>query len=326
MRMLKKLNIIVVVLLLCTSCTSLKTQKTTANKCWIGTWVSAQQLTERQNTPQRASLTNNTLRQVVHTTLGGSKLRIQFSNAYGNGPVTIQAAHLADSKGDSAIDTATDKALTFGGSSSVTIPAGEEIYSDALEYNVKPLSNLAVTIYFGETSSNITGHPGSRTTSYIQEGNAVTAAELKPIDQMEHWYNLSEIDLWLDNSYACVVTLGDSITDGRGSTDNQNNRWPDFLAKRLLANPDTAKVGMLNQGVGGNTMTTGGLGVPVSKRFEHDVLDPCGVKWVLVLEGVNDIGNSGGFGGFGRGGLIGAASTNKVVTLVVVMYLIKPTR
>ncbi len=299
MRILKKLSIAMVILFLCTSCTSLKPKVTPKNKCWIATWVSAQQLTERNNNPP-APLSNSTLRQVVHVTLGGSKLRIQFSNMYGNSPVTIQAAHVADSKGASAIDTATDKALTFDGSPSVTIPAGEEIYSDEIEYDVKPLSNLAVTIYFGETSRNVTGHPGSRTTSYIQEGNAVSAPEMGSASKIEHWYNLSRIDLWLEDSYACVVTLGDSITDGRGSTDNKNDRWPDFLAKRLLANPDTAKVGMLNQGVGGNNVVSGGLGVAATQRFEHDVLDPCGVKWVIILEGVNDI--NGGFG-FNRGNI-----------------------
>ncbi len=292
MRTLKKSGIAVIILFLCASCSSPVSQAKNTKECWISTWVSAQQLTERQNTPQRASLTNNTLRQVVHVTLGGNKLRIQFSNAYGNSPVTIQAAHLAVSMGGSAIDTATDKALMFDGKPSVTIPAGKEIYSDAMDFKVEPLSNLAITIYFGETSRNITGHPGSRTTSYIQEGNAVTAEELNPVDRMEHWYNISKIDLWLDDSYSCVVTLGDSITDGRGSTDNKNNRWPDFLARRLLANPDTAKVGMLNQGVGGNNVVSGGLGVAASRRFEHDVLDPNGVKWVLILEGVNDIGNN----------------------------------
>ena len=292
MRTLKNSSIALIILLLCTSCTSLTSKGTSAKECWICTWLSAQQLTERRNNPPAPGLTNNTLRQVVHVTLGGSKLRIQFSNAYGTSPVTIQAAHLAVSKGGSEIETATDKALMFNGSPSVTIPAGEEVYSDTIDFDVKPLSNLAVSIYFGETSPNVTGHPGSRTTSYIQTGNIVTAPEMQSAAKIEHWYNLSRIDLWLDDSYACVVTLGDSITDGRGSTDNKNDRWPDFLARRLLANPDTAKVGMLNQGVGGNNVVNGGLGVAATKRFDHDVLDPNGVRWVIILEGVNDIGNS----------------------------------
>ena len=292
MRTLKKSSIAVIILLLCTSCASLQSRATKTKECWICTWLSGQQLTEPRNNPPAPYLTDNTLRQVVHVTLGGSKLRVQFSNAYGSSPVTIQAAHLAVSKGDSAIDTATDKALAFDGAPSVTIPPGKEIYSDTIDFDVKPLSNLAVSIYFGETSPDVTGHPGSRTYSYIQTGNTVTTPDMESATKIDHWYNLSRIDLWLDDSYACVVTLGDSITDGRGSTTNQNNRWPDDLARRLLANPDTAKVGVLNQGVGGNNVVSGGLGVPASQRFEHDVLDPNGVRWVIILEGINDIGSS----------------------------------
>jgi lysophospholipase L1-like esterase len=265
---------------------------TVAKDCWISTWVSGQQLTEEKNLPPAPGLSHNTLRQVVHVTLGGSKLRVQFSNAYGSGPVTINAARLAVSKGASEIDPATDKALTFEGVQSITIPAGEAVYSDTIDFAVKPLSNLAVTIYFGQTSSDITGHPGSRTTSYIQSGNTVAATGMESAAKTDHWYILSGIDMWLDDSYATVVTLGDSITDGRGSTTNENNRWPDNLARRLLADPNTKKVGMLNQGIGGNTIVSGGLGTTALKRFDHDVLEQNGVRWVIILEGVNDIGSS----------------------------------
>ena len=292
MRILKKSSIAVFILFMlaicCTSCMTL----TPANKCWITTWVSGQQLTEPRNNPPAPGLSNNTLRQVVYVTLGGSKLRVQFSNAYGSSPVTINAAHIAVSKGASAIDLATDKVLTFEGASSITIPAGQEIYSDAIDFKVAPLSNLAITIYFGETSSDVTGHPGSRTTSYIQTGNPVTATEMSSAARTDHWYNLSGIDLWLDDSYACIVTLGDSITDGRGSTHNKNNRWPDNLARRLQENPSTAKIGVLNQGIGGNTIVAGGLGPTALKRFDRDVLEPKGVRWLIILEGVNDIGKS----------------------------------
>ena len=263
-----------------------------AKECWIGTWASGQQLTEPRNNPPAPGLSNNTLRQVVHVTLGGSKLRVQFSNTYGSSPVTINAAHLAVSKGAGAIDPATDKALMFKGQPSITIPAGEAVYSDTVDFDVKPLSNLAVSIYFGDTSSDVTGHPGSRTTSYIKTGNAVTETDLTSAVKTDHWYNLSGIDLWLDDSYACVVILGDSITDGRGSTTNGNNRWPDNLARRLQADPNTAKIGVLNQGIGGNAVVTGGLGPTALKRFDNDVLGQAGVRWLIIYEGVNDIGGS----------------------------------
>ncbi|MBN1392272.1 MAG: SGNH/GDSL hydrolase family protein [Sedimentisphaerales bacterium] len=290
MRILRKSSIAgLVLLILSLSCTP---HKATAKECWIGTWVTAQQLTEPHNNPPAPGLSNNTLRQVVHATLWGSKLRVQFSNEYGNSPVTIKAAHIAASKGGSAIDTGTDKALTFKGAPSITIKAGEAVYSDTIDFNVKPLSNIAVSIYFGETSPAVTGHPGSRTTSYIQTGDAVTAADMESAAKTDHWYILSGIDLWLDDSYACVVTLGDSITDGRGSTTNGNDRWPDNLARRLQANPDTKKVGVLNQGIGGNAVVTGGLGPTALARFDRDVAEQPGVRWVIILNGVNDIGGS----------------------------------
>jgi lysophospholipase L1-like esterase len=265
---------------------------TVAQAGWVGTWVSGQQLTEPRNNPPAPGLSNNTLRQVVHVTLGGCPLRVQFSNAYGSSPVTLNEVHVAVSTGGSAIDPNTDKALLFQGSPSVTIPAGEAVYSDVLCFEVAPLSNLAVSIYFGETSADVTGHPGSRTTSYIKSGNVVTMAKLTSTSKTDHWYILSGIDLLLNDTYACVVTLGDSITDGRGSTTNGNNRWPDNLARRLQADPNTAKIGVLNQGIGGNAVVSGGLGPTALERFEHDVCQQNGVRWVIILEGVNDIGGS----------------------------------
>ena len=290
MRILKKSRIAgFVLLILSLFCTA---HVAAAKDCWIGTWVSAQQLTEPRNLPPAPGLSNNTLRQVVRVTLGGSKLRVQLSNTYGSSPVTINAAHLAVSRGASAIDPATDRALTFQGASSITIQVGQAVYSYTLDFDVTPLSNLAVSIHFGQTSTDVTGHPGSRTTSYIQSGNAVTATDMASAVKTDHWYILSGIDLWLDDSYACVVTLGDSITDGRGSTTNGNNRWPDNLAQRLQADPNTAKIGVLNQGVGGNAVVSGGLGPTALERFNHDVLGQNGVRWVIILEGVNDIGGS----------------------------------
>jgi lysophospholipase L1-like esterase len=289
MRIFRKTSIAGFILLIlslsCVSCAA------SAKECWIGTWASGQQLTEDRNNPPAPGLSNNTLREVVHVTLGGSKLRVQLSNAYGASPVTIKAAHLAVSKGGSAIDTATDKALTFKGASSITIQAKEAVYSDTIDFNAAPLSNLAVSIYFGETSPAVTGHPGSRTTSYIQTGDAVKAADMESAAKTDHWYILSGIDLQLDDSYACAVTLGDSITDGRGSTTNGNDRWPDNLARRLQADASTAKIGVLNQGIGGNGVY-GGLGPSALVRFKHDVVGQSGVRWVIILEGVNDIGGS----------------------------------
>jgi lysophospholipase L1-like esterase len=258
---------------------------------WVGTWVSAQQLTESSNMPPSPGLSNNTLRQVVHVTIGGSQLRVLFSNEYGNSALIIHSAHIAVSNGSGNINTGTDKALSFGGSASVTISAGQTVWSDTVSFNLAALSNLAVSLYFGSVPSNVTGHPGSRTTSYIQSGNAVTNTSLSG-SSTDHWYILAGIDVATDGTYAAVVTLGDSITDGRGSTTNGNDRWPDALARRLQANAETNKVAVLNQGIGGNAVVSGGLGPTAVSRFTRDVVNQSGVKWCIVLEGVNDIGGS----------------------------------
>jgi lysophospholipase L1-like esterase len=266
---------------------------------WIGTWASGQQLVESGNNPASPYLANNTLRQVVHASLGGSRIRVHFSNKYSTGSTTINSAHIAVCAGGSTangtINTATDTALTFnGGSSSVTIAAGAELYSDAVDFNVPPLSNLTVSIYFGTASStSVTGHPGSRTTYYLQSGNTVSSANMSSAAKAAHWYIISRIEVLLDDSYGCVVALGDSITDGRtpSGNDNTNYRWTDVFAARLHADPSTAKIGVINQGIGGNGLY-GGIGPSGLNRFDHDVIGQPGIRWVIIFEGVNDIGGN----------------------------------
>jgi lysophospholipase L1-like esterase len=256
---------------------------------WVGSWVTAQQLTETQNLPPSPGLGNNTLRQVIHATLNGSQIRVLFSNQYGNSTLVINSVHIAVSTGGSSINTSTDTAITFNGSNSVSIPAGQTVWSDSVSFNLTALSNYAVSIYFGSVPSNVTGHPGSRTTSYIQSGNAVGNASISG-STTDHWYILAGIDVATDGTCAAVVTLGDSITDGRGSTTNGNDRWPDALADRFQSNADTNKIAVLNQGIGGNAVVSGGLGPTALSRFDRDVVNQSGVKWCIVLEGVNDIG------------------------------------
>ncbi|MBN2020098.1 MAG: SGNH/GDSL hydrolase family protein [Sedimentisphaerales bacterium] len=298
MRTLKKTGALgLVLLILSIFCVS---QTASAAEAWIGTWATGQQLVESQNNPASPYLANNTLRQVVHATLGGSRIRVHFSNKYttSGGPITINSAHIAVSANSNpvngAIITSTDTALTFnGGSSSVTIAAGAEQYSDAVDFNVAPLSDLTVSIWFGTASStNVTGHPGSRTTYYLQTGNTVSSANMSSAAKQAHWYILSRIDVLLDDSYGCVVALGDSITDGRTTSgnDNTNYRWPDVFAARLAADPATVKVGVINQGIGGNCVVSGGLGPTATARYDHDVIGQPGVKWVIIFEGTNDIG------------------------------------
>ncbi|WP_438019807.1 SGNH/GDSL hydrolase family protein [Sorangium sp. So ce315] len=260
---------------------------------WVGTWSTGPQLTEpHNNPPAEPGLANNTLRQVIYTSIGGSTVRLLLSNEFGNGPVTMQSVHVADSTNADGIKVDTDTALTFEGSPSVTIPVGKAVFSDPIDYDLKPASKLAVTIRFGNVPTEITGHPGSRTTSYIQAGDGVSAATLTSPATTDHWYYITGLDVMAGPDAAAIVVLGDSITDGRGSTTNGNNRWPDFLNRRLRANPETAQVAVLNQGIGGNTVLSGGLGPTAKARFQRDVLDQRGARWLIIFEGVNDIGNA----------------------------------
>lgn len=259
---------------------------------WVGTWGSSQQLTEPRNLPPPPGLTSNTLRQVVHVSIGGKHLRVRFSNLFGTNPVTMSSVHLAFSDGRSAIKTNSDRVLTFQGKPSVTIPAGESMLSDTFDFEFPPLSDLAVTIHFDGTSVLVTGHPGSRSTSYLQAGDAVAAAEMSTATRTQHWYILNGIDVTAEPTGAAIVALGDSITDGRGSGTDRNDRWPDNLARRLQADHDMANIGVLNEGIGGNCVLRGGLGPTALSRFERDVLSQSGVRWLIVLEGVNDIGGN----------------------------------
>lgn len=257
---------------------------------WVGAWASAPQLTEPGNLPPAPGLADTTLRQIVHVSLGGKQLRVRFSNAYGTAPLTIHAAHVARSAGGGAIQRESDRALTFSRRSSVTIPPGAPMISDPVDFDLPALSDLAVTIHVKDASREVTGHPGARCTSYLQAGDSVSATSLPAAAKTEHWYYLNGVDVLTTDTAAAVATLGDSLTDGRGSTTNGNGRWPDHLARRLQANKRTAGVGVLNLGVGGNRVLNDGLGPSALARLDHDVLALPGVRWLIVLEGINDLG------------------------------------
>jgi lysophospholipase L1-like esterase len=261
-----------------------------AAETWVGTWSTSPQLVEPRNMPPAPGLSHNTLRQVVRVSIGGDSLRMRFSNEFGTSPVTLAAVHIAVSAGGSAIDTNTDQALSFAGQPDVTMNPGTTVMSDPLRFTLKPRTDVTITIYFGETSPDVTGHPGSRTTSYILPGNEVSASELPGAVQTDHWYIIRGIDVVAPESAAAVVVLGNSITDGRGSGTNKQNRWPDELARRLQENPDTRHVAVLNEGIGGNCVLRNCLGPAALSRFERDVMDQSKVHWLIILEGINDIG------------------------------------
>jgi len=211
--------------------------------------------------------------------------------------VVIHSAHIAltggaGSAGNGEINPATDKPLVFRGAPSVEIPPGEAILSDPCDFDLPALTNVAVSIFFGNISATtINGHPGSRTTSFILAANVVKAANMAGAAKTAHWYIITGVEVLADHLSKSVVTLGDSITDGRGSTTDGNDRWPDNLARRLATNAPTAGVAVVNMGIGGNAIF-GGLGPAAVARFDRDVLNQSGARWLILFEGVNDIGGA----------------------------------
>jgi lysophospholipase L1-like esterase len=259
---------------------------------WIGSWMAAQQLVELENMPPAPGLAGSTLRQVIQPALGGKKIRLAFSNLFGDGPLILDSVHVALSAGRDQIQAGTDQALAFQGSAAVTLQPGTSVFSDPLAYRVTPFVNLTVTVHVPKAPSKITGHPGSRTTSFLSNGNQVSAASLPGATKVTHWYLLSALDVVSSQPGSAVVILGDSLTDGRGSTTDQNNRWPNLLARRLRGNSSSSDISVLNAGIGGNRVLRDGLGPSALSRFDRDMLATPGVHWLVVLEGINDLGTA----------------------------------
>jgi lysophospholipase L1-like esterase len=261
-------------------------------KKWVGTWGTAPQLVEPNNMPPTPGLSNNTIRQVVCVSIGGKKLQLKFSNKFGKNPVTMNVVQVAVSLSGASINESTSKTLKFKGRQEVTMEPGTEITSDAVAFELKPRMEVAITISFGEVSPALTGHPGSRTTSYILAGEQTSPkADFTNGVKTDHWYIITGIDVE-SKSAAAVAIIGNSITDGRGSGTNKQNRWPDILAMRFLDNRTTRQIGVLNMGIGGNAVLRGGLGPTALTRFDRDILQQEGVRWVIVYEGVNDLGST----------------------------------
>lgn len=262
------------------------------NTVWVGTWSTAPQLVEPHNMPPTPGLSNNTLRQVVRVSIGGDTLRIRFSNEFSTDTVIMKSVQIALSSGGSSIDTTTIRFLKFNGKPEIMMNPGMAVTSDPVAFKLVPRMDMAITIYFGETSSDITGHPGSRTTSYIQTGNKVCAYDFSGGVNTDHWYIINTIDVKASENAGAVAIIGNSITDGRGSGTNKQNRWPDVLSERLLKNPATQQVAVLNLGIGGNCVLRKCLGPSALDRFNRDIIDQQRVKWLIILEGVNDIGQT----------------------------------
>lgn len=264
------------------------TAATTEN--WVGTWACSPQLSDSSVSPATPDLSDTTLRQIVHVSIGGTAIRVRFSNEFGKTPLTITAALVAKAAGAGAIQPNTDKALTFGDQPSVAIPAGALVYSNVVAFDLLPFSDLVVTIHLKNVPDGITTHAGSRATSYFTHGDVVSEIKLPNSQPIDHWYFLTGVDVIDAKFQRAVAILGDSITDGRGSTTNGNARWPDDLAHRLQSTKHTKGIGVLNEGIGGNRLLHDGLGPNALARFDRDVIAQSSVRWLVILEGVNDIG------------------------------------
>ena len=268
---------------------------------WVATWASAQQIPRAPRIlpngvpaqpPSPASLRNQTARMIVPiSALGGQKVRLQLSNAYGTAPLAVGAVHVALRAKDSQIAPGSDRAVTFSGMNSFHIPAGAVIVSDAVDLMVPALSELAVSVYVTEDSGGLTSHYLGLHTTYIsQAGNFAGSAAIANPKTTLTWYWLSEVDVTAPTNAGALVTFGDSITDGTNSTPEADRSWPAQLARRMASNKPTANIGVANEGIAGNRILTDTTGTNALARFDRDVLSVAGVKWLTILEGINDIG------------------------------------
>ena len=263
---------------------------------WRHTWTAMPQLTEPSNMPPApftgtdAVLVDTTLRQTVHVTVGGSTLRVRFSNAFGGAALPITAAEVAlpagGRAGVSGIQPGSGRPLTFGGRPSIVVPVGALAVSDPVPFPAASGANLTISAYLatGQASTALTSHPGSRTTTYLIKGDRHADTDLPGATPVDHWYLISGVEV--QSAAAGLVVVGDSLTDGRGSTTNGNDRWPDQLYARR------PKVAVLNQAAGGNRVLNDGLGPSVLARLDRDVLATSGADRMLLFEGVNDIGTA----------------------------------
>lgn len=257
---------------------------------WVGTWGTAPQLVERHNNPPSPGLANNSLRQIVQVSIGGKKVRLKLTNEFSQEATEIRAVELAIAKtagSSSEIDEKSAVSLTFDGKASVEIPAGGKVVSDPVNFKIGPRQNVAITIHYGASSASVSGHPGSRTTSYLKAGHTTDFSDAVRTD---HWYNILALEVEAPKKAGAVAILGNSITDGRGSTTNEQNRWADVLSRRLSGSKATRQVGVLNMGIGGNCVLGGGLGPAAVNRYERDLFGQEGVKWIILFEAVNDLG------------------------------------
>lgn len=259
---------------------------------WVGTWATAPQTVVKSFMPYNNCMTNRSVRQVVKVSIGGDVIRLKLSNIYSMQPVEIRSIYIAHAKDSSDIDAKTAQYFKFGNSYKTVIPAGKQIVSDALKFNLRNLERVAITINYTSAPEIPTVHMGSRTTSYIMKGVTNAHSNFEKAFRENHWYNISGIDVYtMSTNMSAIAIMGNSITDGKCSTDNAQNRWPDVMSEMLQLKHKITNQGVLNLGIGNNRVTVpGGFGALAKERFDRDILMQSGVKKVVIFEGVNDIG------------------------------------
>jgi lysophospholipase L1-like esterase len=250
---------------------------------WIGTWS----VSPQSGGPSYA---NQTLRQIVHTSISGTSARLRISNAFGSAPLTVSDVHVAQRTSGSSVSTGTDRAVTFGGQSSVTVAAGAIALSDTVSFAVTAQSDVAVSFYLPNSTGSATYHQQGTQTNYVAGGDVSASATLNSPGTTGSYAFLTNLDVQNTAAVAAVVTLGASITDGVASSQDSNKRWPNDLSRRLESSGRT--VGVLNQGISGNKLLSDGAGQSALNRFSRDVVGQPGVRWVIFSDDpINDLGS-----------------------------------
>jgi lysophospholipase L1-like esterase len=264
---------------------------------WVATWTTAEQLARPPAAPPAAAqlpgargFNHQTVRMIARTSIGGRRLRVVLSNAFGSQPLEVGAAHIAIRAKDSEIVAGSDRALSFNGKPGCTVGPGMVILSDPVDLNIAPVGDLAVSLYFPGETGPPTSHSTGLHTTYVKDGDVTGQAAMADAVTTQSYYWLEGIDVMAPAAAALIVAFGDSITDGARSTPETNHSWPALLAARLAAQKATANIAVGNMGIGGNRVLRDVTGASALARFDRDVLSQPGVKWVMVLEGINDIG------------------------------------
>ncbi len=259
---------------------------------WVGTWATAPDAAPVTATEPVGDIT---YREIVHISQGAELVRVVFSNEFGTTPLTIASAHIAPSKGQSRIFTAEDHALTFSGIAEAIIPAGERLVSDPVSFKVTALSTLCVSFYLpAQDLPVLSVHHLAIQTNYVTQGNEVTAAALPAAREIRTYPFLRTVEIQPTPSTNAIACLGNSITDGFRSTGNANARWPNVLANRLVDSESFNAPSVLDLGIGGNRLLKNGVGPDALARLDRDIFSQSNVSYLIVLEGINDIG--GGWG------------------------------